>query len=77
MNLNTVNVVEVVDRTPRKLVAFPDTSEGNSGAEALFTTICEEHGLDFDEIEVCIDEGSAPATKGSSWELFLIHSENP
>ena len=73
--LHTVNVVETIDGTPRKVVAFSDSKKGNEEAEILFEKICRENGLNTNEIDVCIENGTAPDTKGSNWELFLIHSE--
>ena len=75
MKINTVSILETIDGEPRKLASFNDNEEGNKAAENLFKKICAENSVPESDIPICIENGSAPDTKGSSWNLYIIHSE--
>ena len=76
MSLPTVNVLEVIDGTPNRITSFNDDKAGNEQATILFQQIAIKNGVRPEDIEFCVENGVAPNTKGSTWEVFLIHSNS-
>lgn len=89
MNVNTVNVIEIVNGTPVSVRAFTDDNAGNVEAEALFKRCYYEHNnIDPNDVVASAEKNGSvvPPDKdfammmdmgySDEWgyELFLVHS---
>lgn len=69
MTLNTVNVVETnSEGVIVKLQSFPETQEGNTMAEKVFSEMIE----DTNHLDVFIEDGYAEISGGRT--VYLVHS---
>lgn len=72
-DIHTVNVLEIIDKVPSQLFAFPDNPQGNKEAEKLFKRMAKENGAEEKNMDSYIEDGVyeyCDLTTG----VFLIHS---
>ena len=72
MKLATVNVIEYSNGTVDVVTAFTDDAEGNKEAEAMFTRVAIENGMDDEDEDICLDEG---LYEEGDYQVFITHSE--
>jgi hypothetical protein len=73
--VNTVNVIEMVDDDLRSLYAYLDTPEGNKAAEELFQKICKENGVTNAEDSDFLENTDFTEQVGN-YQVLLFHSLN-
>ena len=71
MKLITVNVIETIDSIPKQILSFKEDTEGNTEAEALFTTMAKENSAMDADMNTYLEEGIY--TSGN-YNVCLIHS---
>jgi hypothetical protein len=57
MQLNTVNVIELIDGVVRAVYAYTDDGRGNKEAEMMFKQIGRDNGYADQEIDAAMDDG--------------------
>jgi len=79
MTLSTINVIEIADTnnmSVNQLVAFPDSPEGNTAAEALFVKLVRENEddekMNDEEIGNLLDDGYY---RNDTYYVAIVHSE--
>lgn len=71
--VSTVNVVQLVNGDLNSIVSFYDNETGNAEAEREFSDLLESNGVDKDDIDSYIDEGSWTNPSGD-YQVLLAHS---
>jgi hypothetical protein len=78
--LNTVNVLEVIDRKPNALFTWEENAEGNRRAESHFRSLVLIYNAntpqnipDAEEMEACIEDG-VYENLNNEYQLFIVHS---
>ena len=72
--ISTVNVLEVIDKVPKQIISFLDTTKGNKEAEKVFTKIAKENGAEEADIESYLEDGLFEYDNNGGTGVYLIHS---
>jgi hypothetical protein len=68
MKLNTVNVTEYADNTVLGITSFSNDEEGIKEAEAHFSALAKEQGVEDSELDAFIEDGYY---EQGDYQLFL------
>lgn len=71
MKLNTVNVIEYADNTVLGITSFSNDEEGIKEAEAHFSALAKEQGVEEGELNAFVEEGYY---EQGDYQLFVINS---
>jgi hypothetical protein len=83
MKLNTVNVIEIVDGSITEVFSYADNKKGNKEAEAKFTKLAKEMGIENKgiaeqtELEEALENGfwnTKDDVNNCDYSIFITHS---